>query len=61
MRVGTRVKVVADEQGGVDTTLLGETGVITKNWPDGSVSMSLDSEPDEGDLWFEVFELEVIQ
>lgn len=58
--IGQRVKVVADEEGGIDTTLIGDTGIVTKYWPDGSLSISLDDEPDEGDLWFQEFELEVV-
>lgn len=68
MKVGNRIKVVADGRGEFEATednLIGWTGVITKVWPDGAVCVDLDPEQDPefdlNNLAFEAFEVEVIQ
>jgi hypothetical protein len=68
MKVGDRIKVVADGFGETEPSidnLIGWTGVITKIWPDGSLRVDLDPEQDPecplDALAFEVFEVEVIQ
>lgn len=68
MKIGDRVKVVADGVGSFEPTednLIGWTGVVTKVWPDGAACVNLDPEQDpECDLsalTFEAFEVEVIE
>ena len=67
MKVGDRVKVIADGRGNTEPTednLVDWTGVITKVWPDGSVCVDLDPEQDPecelSALAFESYEVEVI-
>lgn len=69
MKIGDRVKVVANELGEADTDLLGETGVIESVFDhgadDASYGVIIDPEFPEshayGALHFEGVELELIQ
>lgn len=66
MKVGDRIKVVADghrDREPTEDNLIGWTGVITEIWPDGGVCVDLDPEQDPecalDQLAFAAFELEV--